>query len=116
MEKKLAEDFKNKFNGPNGFNQGGMGGGNNEGNMGGIGGGNMGGNNGGIGGNGRFNPYQNFDPRQPVNNNGEKSNINPYDNNPNFTFGPTIQADDKIKQNNQPNVLANLGPKIYVPP
>ena len=128
MEKKLAEDFKNKFNGPGGFggsdnqggiggNNGGMGGGNIGGNMGGIGGGNMGGIGGGnYGGNGGFNPYQNLDPRQIVNNNGGNNNLNPYNNNPNFTFGPTNQAVDNNKQNNQPNVPANLGPNIYVPP
>ena len=102
MEKKLAEDFKNKFHGPGGSNnQGGMGGGNNGGNMGGIGG---------------FNPYQNLDPRQLVNNNGGNNILNPYDNNPNFTFGPTKQVVENNKPNNQPKIPANLGPNIYVPP
>ena len=89
--------------------------------MGGNGG--MGGGN--IGNNGGFNPYQNLDPRQFFNNNTGNNNVNPvnpvkpYNNNPNFTFGPTNPNNQVIgtgNQNNQQNIPANLGPNIYVPP
>lgn len=68
-------------------------------------------NKGGIGG---FNPYQNLDPKQFINN-GANNNFNqpnPYTNpNNNYNFGPN--GNNGNTANNTP---ANLGPNIYVPP
>ena len=120
IQNRLAEDLGNKIKGP-----GGQGPNNQAGNGGnGLGGGGNGIGGGGIGGG--FNPYQQLDPKQLINNAGNNNfdpNSNPYNNpnsnpynNPNSNpynlnnFGP---GNNGPAPNNTP---ANLGPNFYVPP
>jgi hypothetical protein len=108
LERKLAEDLKNRFNNQAGF--GNFGGGNN--NMGGSGpGGNsMGGSGNNMGGGGignKFNPYQNMDPKNLIgnpSNNGPNNNQFVGGNNPGSAGNPYS------------NPPANLGPNFFMPP
>lgn len=98
LERKLAEDLKNKFN-----NQGGFGGGSGPGGFG-PGGQNMGGGGGGIGNS--FNPYQNMDPKNLFGNNSGPNVPNQ------FVGGPGSGTSG----NPYSNTPANLGPNFYIPP
>jgi hypothetical protein len=73
---------------------------------------------GGIGGG--YNPYQNVDPRQSPNHNGNNhfSPQSPFNGNNNFSFGPITPNEPPIGHSSDKptNIPVNVGPNIYVPP